>query len=310
MHECPRGQGTGRGAEPVSSWVPPSPPRALHGAGGTGSPPGVRGHPCTGGAGDRAGAPLPLPPAPALTEGPSPESEEAEGLPAAKLVSAEELKVSPGRAELGQTAWLGSAGRGRAPAGGCRAERTQGAFTRVGDPHAPGTPIPASSSAPRPPAPVQRCLPGVLQDPSSPPGVLQGPPVPRSPPSPRVLEAHLEDGEAGLGRGQAGGHGQAVLAGLALVDGDDLEGGRREVQVGQAGVLQVVEVPLRQRVPAGHAGLGGAAPAPPAPPGPERHLLPFSWVFLLCSKSAASLKETRRAAEELEDRNRSLSASR
>lgn len=51
-------------------------------------------------------------------------------------------------------------------------------------------------------------------------------------------------------------------------------------------------------------------PAPPTPPSPELHLLPFSWVFLPWSKSAASLKETRRAVEELEERNRSLSASR
>lgn len=81
--------------------------------------------------------------------------------------------------------------------------------------------------------------------------------------------------------------------------------------MGQAGVLQVVEVPLCQRVPAGHAGLGGAALAPRIPqPSPVLHLLPFSWVFLPWSKSAASLKETRRAVEELEDRNRSLSTSR
>ena len=126
-----------------------------------------------------------------------------------------------------------------------------------------------------------------------------------------VLTAHLEEGKAGLGGGQAGGHGQAVLAGLALVDGDNLEGRWREVQVGQAGVLQVVEVPLCQRVPTGHTGLGVASLAHPAhPPRPAFHLLPFSWVFLPWSKRVASLKETRRAVEELEDRNRSLSTSR
>lgn len=55
----------------------------------------------------------------------------------------------------------------------------------------------------------------------------------------------------------------------------------------------------------------GAAPQPAAPPPtPNPHLRPFSWVFLPCSYSAASLKETRRALEELEDRNLSLSASR
>lgn len=80
--------------------------------------------------------------------------------------------------------------------------------------------------------------------------------------------------------------------------------------MGQAGVLQVVEVPLCQGVPAGQPGQEGQPQAPVPPLGPELHLLPFSWVFLPWSKSAASLKDTRRAVEELEDRNLSLSASR
>lgn len=126
------------------------------------------------------------------------------------------------------------------------------------------------------------------------------------------LGAHLEDGKAGFGRGPAGGHGQAVLAGLALMDGDDLKGGRWQVEVRQAGVLQVVEIPLCQRVPGGHNKSRGGPTTYSFSPAraPSPHLLPFSWVFLPCSYSAASLKETRRALEELEDRNRSLSASR
>lgn len=133
------------------------------------------------------------------------------------------------------------------------------------------------------------------------------PPPPLCPPP----GAHLEDGEAGFGGGPAGGHGQAVLAGLTLMDGDDLKGGWGQMQVRQAGVLQVVEIPLCQCVPEGHSGSGGGpTTCSPPPPTPNPHLRPFSWVFLPCSYSAASLKETRRALEELEDRNLSLSASR
>lgn len=96
------------------------------------------------------------------------------------------------------------------------------------------------------------------------------------------------------------------------MDGDDLKGGRWQVEVRQAGVLQVVEIPLCQRVPGGHNKSRGGPTTYSFSPAraPSPHLLPFSWVFLPCSYSAASLKETRRALEELEDRNRSLSASR
>lgn len=44
-------------------------------------------------------------------------------------------------------------------------------------------------------------------------------------------------------------HGDAVLGRLTLVDGDDLECRRSDVEVCEAGVLQVVEVALGQSVP-------------------------------------------------------------
>lgn len=61
---------------------------------------------------------------------------------------------------------------------------------------------------------------------------------------------HLEDGERRLGNGPRR-HGDAVLRPLALVDGDYVEGRRRDVQVREASVLQVVEVALGQSVPGG-----------------------------------------------------------
>lgn len=64
---------------------------------------------------------------------------------------------------------------------------------------------------------------------------------------------HLEDGERRLGNGPRR-HGEAVLRPLALVDGDYVEGRRRDVQVREPSVLQVVEVALGQSVPGG----GGA----------------------------------------------------
>lgn len=76
-----------------------------------------------------------------------------------------------------------------------------------------------------------------------------------------------------MGRG-----GCASFAQVALVDCDDLEG--RQVQVGEAGILQVVEVPLRQGVPAaGTAACHRASQQPPPPPSigqpepPSPHLL-------------------------------------
>lgn len=61
---------------------------------------------------------------------------------------------------------------------------------------------------------------------------------------------HLEDGERRLGNGPRR-HGDAVLRPLALVDGDYVEGRRRDVQVREPSVLQVVEVALGQSVPGG-----------------------------------------------------------
>lgn len=112
MHKCPLGQGTewGGGAEPVSSWMPTSLPRALAWSRGAGSPPRAWGHPCAGESGwgqdgfpelrglPRLERPFPCPvlalrppPSLALTEEPSPESEEADGLASVKLVSTVEL---------------------------------------------------------------------------------------------------------------------------------------------------------------------------------------------------------------------------
>ena len=121
------------------------------------------------------------------------------------------------------------------------------------------------------------------------------------------------------------------------MNGDDLEG--RQVQVGEAGILQVVEVPLRQgvpvpRAPARHLGRAGPpthtpvpspAPLSVCPPGagegggskassqvsgctgpPYRR--PLSCAFRLCSNRAASLKDTRRPVE-LVDKKRWVSVS-
>lgn len=69
--------------------------------------------------------------------------------------------------------------------------------------------------------------------------------------SPRLAHpwTHLEYGEVGLGGGgSVQGGGGAGFAQVTLMDCDDLEGW--QVQVREAGVLQVVEVPLRQGVPA------------------------------------------------------------
>lgn len=59
---------------------------------------------------------------------------------------------------------------------------------------------------------------------------------------------HLEDGKCRLSN-RARCHGDCVLGQVALMDGDYLEGGGRDVEVCEAGVLQVVKVSLRQRVP-------------------------------------------------------------
>lgn len=47
---------------------------------------------------------------------------------------------------------------------------------------------------------------------------------------------HLKDGEAGLSDRPCC-HGNVVLRWLTLMDGDDLEGGRREVEVCESGIL-------------------------------------------------------------------------
>lgn len=136
--------------------------------------------------------------------------------------------------------------------------------------------------------------------------------------------------------------GNAGLARVTLVDGDNLEG--RQVQVGEASILQVVEVALCQGVPVpgipahhcaacphaplccGHtahpagsaarvwvrAGTRQRPERPRAPSGGSllgsAYLRPLSCAFRLCSNRAASLKDTRRAVE-LVDRKRSVSAS-
>lgn len=136
--------------------------------------------------------------------------------------------------------------------------------------------------------------------------------------------------------------GNAGLARVTLVDGDNLEG--RQVQVGEASILQVMEVALCQGVPVPgipahhcaacpHAPLCCGHTAHPAgsaarvwvragtrqrPEGPRApsgggllgsaYLRPLSCAFRLCSNRAASLKDTRRAVE-LVDRKRSVSAS-
>lgn len=211
--------------------------------------------------------------------------------------------MSPGRAELGPTAWLGSTGRGKAPAGGCKAEHAQGVCTRVGTrrgPCTPGPPVSTSSNARRLPPWAQRCLPGVLQDAR----------LPMSHLSLRCWGLTWKMARPGLGGGRRG-----VMARLFSLDSHSWmvtilrAGGGRCRWVRRAFFRwwksPSVSVYLQDsRVRRG-------SPGPPVPPlSPKLHLLPFSWVFLLWSKSAASLKETLRAVEELEDRNRSLSASR
>ena len=65
------------------------------------------------------------------------------------------------------------------------------------------------------------------------------------------LIGYLVDVEAGLGRrGLADADGAAPCR-LTLHDGEDLQGGggRGQVEVGEAGLLQVVEVPLGEGVP-------------------------------------------------------------
>lgn len=59
---------------------------------------------------------------------------------------------------------------------------------------------------------------------------------------------HLEDGKCWLGN-RACCHGYGVLGWVALMDGDYLEGRGRDVEVCEAGVLQVVKVSLSQSVP-------------------------------------------------------------
>lgn len=148
---------------------------------------------------------------------------------------------------------------------------------------------------------------------------------------------HLEYGKAGLGDNRGVWCGSCTgLTRVTLVNGDDLEG--RQVQVGEAGILQVVEVPLRQGVPAPsapacHLGQAGPphtlqCPLQPrchCPPGageggggkassqvsrctgpPYRR--PLSCAFRLCSNRAASLKDTRRPVE-LVDKKRWVSVS-